>query len=112
MKYEIKFSPCTTAYNYEVQANNAVEAEEIARELLEDDAGFGASKAWNCTIQAHIEDQERKFDPPLTDEDYRQILNRIGMYHSPNAGVNWEIIDIYLASHIHKTNRKEKKNEA
>lgn len=48
-RYAIKFSPSTTAYNYEVEANNAVEAEKIARELLEHDAGFGASKAWNCT---------------------------------------------------------------
>ena len=126
-KYKIKFSPSDVAYNYEIEAENETEAENIGRELLVNNMGYDASRAWNCTdiikyknkyfyldddqdsftitwgiedIKLHLEDQEREFDPPLTDEDYRQILNKMKGYHDCNVGINWEVINVYVDSHI------------
>ena len=132
--YQVKFSPSDVAYNYEVKADDEWDAEKQGRELLVDDMGYNASKAWNCTdvskctsdpvintnkylyldddqdsftitwgiedIKLHLEDQEREFDPPLTDEDYRQILNKMKGYHDCNVGINWEVINVYVDSHI------------
>ena len=126
-KYKIKFSPSDVAYNYEIEAENETEAENIGREILVNNMGYDASRAWNCTdiikyknkyfyldddqdsftitwgiedIKLHLEDQEREFDPPLTDEDYRQILNKMKGYHDCNVGINWEVINVYVDSHI------------
>ena len=48
-KYKIKFSPSDVAYNYEIEAENETEAENIGREILVNNMGYDASRAWNCT---------------------------------------------------------------
>ena len=138
-RYEIKFSPSDVAYNYEIEAENETEAERIGRDLLVDDMGYDASKAWNCTdiiktrnkylyleedqesliikwnindIKTHLKDQGREFYPPLTDEDYREILNLVGRHKDASVGVNWEVIDVNVSSYIYRTDRQEIKNAA
>ena len=60
-------------------------------------------------IKLHLEDQEREFDPPLTDEDYREILNDMKSNHDCMVGINWEVIDVYVDKYVYD---KEKENES
>ena len=73
---------------------------------LEDDQNTLTIKWGIEDIKLHLEDQEREFDPPLTDEDYRQILNKMKGYHDCNVGINWEVIDVYVDNYIYSRSLK------
>ena len=57
-------------------------------------------------IKERLEDQEREVDPPLTDEDCREILNHMKGNHDCTIGINWEVIDVYVDNYIYQRERK------
>ena len=73
---------------------------------LEDDQNTLTIKWGIEDIKLHLEDQEREFDPPLTDEDYREILNAMKSNHDCNVGINWEVIDVYVDNYIYSRSLK------
>ena len=67
---------------------------------LDDDQDSFTIKWCIEDIKVSLKDRNKELNPPLTDEDCREILNNMKSNHDATIGINWEVIDIYVDSYI------------
>jgi len=61
-------------------------------------------------ISWHIQDlkylkKDRKIKGRLTNNDYREILQKVKSEHDASIGINWEVLEYHMVSYIEENKK-------